>query len=210
MLTIAVVALKGGVGKSTCSVHLAVAAQLAGEKVAILDSDPQHSAAAWGRTREDETPVVVEVDPSEVPEALAEARKDGYSVVVIDTSPRIEPVAVSTCRASDFVLSPCRPSAFDLDAVAQTVEIIAAAGKTASSALVLNGCPTRAPEVGEARIVLGRSEIALAPVELGLRRSYARAVQTGRSVQEFDPRGSAATEIADLWTYVRKRTKRRP
>jgi chromosome partitioning protein len=84
MLTIAIVALKGGSGKTTCSVHLAVAAQLTGERVALLDTDPQHSAAAWGRTREDDAPIIVELDSSEVPEALDEARKDGYSVVVIN------------------------------------------------------------------------------------------------------------------------------
>jgi hypothetical protein len=76
MLTLAVVSQKGGAGKTTLTVHLAVAAMRAGEKVAILDTDPQHSASAWARTREDEEPLVVEVDPGEVPEALAAAKRD--------------------------------------------------------------------------------------------------------------------------------------
>lgn len=210
MLTLAVVSQKGGAGKTTLAVHLAVAAMRAGEKVAILDTDPQHSARAWARTRDDEEPLVVEVDPGEVPDALTEAKKDGYSLVLIDTSPRAEPIAAATCRASDFVLAPCRPSAFDLATVEQTVAIITAAGKASASAVVLNGCPSRAPEVAEARSLCEGLAVPLAPVELGLRRSYARAVQSGRAVQEFEPSGTAAAEIAALWAYVQKHMKRSP
>src|SRR5579859_7372845 len=147
----------------------------AGENVAIIDTDPQHSASAWARTRKAEEPIVVDVDPGEVPDALAEARRDGYSLVLIDTSPRAEPIAAATCRASDFVLAPVRPGAFDLATVEQTVSIITAAGKASALAIVLNGCPARAPEVAEARILCEGLAAPLAPVELGLRRSYARA-----------------------------------
>jgi chromosome partitioning protein len=204
MRTLAVMASKGGVGKSTITVHLAVAAQKAGERVAILDTDPQHSALTWGRTREDREPVVVEVAPDEVPDALDEAKIDGYTLILIDNAPRAEPQAAATCRVSDFILVPVRPSAFDLDTVKQTIAIITAAGKASSSALLLNQCPARAAELPEARIVLGRFATPLAPVELGLRRSYSRAVESGSSVQETDPKGPASTEIAALWTYVNR------
>jgi chromosome partitioning protein len=209
MLTLAVVSQKGGAGKTTLTVHLAVAAMRAGEKVAILDTDPQHSASAWARTREDEEPLVVEVDPGEVPDALATAKQDGYTLIVLDTSPRAEPIAAATCRASDFVLAPCRPSAFDLATVEQTVSIITAAGKASASAIVLNGCPARAPEVAEARSLCEGLAMPLATVELGLRRAFARAVQSGRAVQEFEPSGTAAAEIAALWAYVHEHMKRR-
>jgi chromosome partitioning protein len=209
VLTIAVISTKGGCGKSSISAHLAVAALRAGEKVAILDTDPQGSASAWGEARQAEQPRVLAVDPGEVAAAVGAAKQDGYTLVVIDSAPRAEASAASTCRAADFVLVPCRPSAFDLATVKQTVAIVAAAERMAFSALVLNGCRARSPEVEQARAFLGKFDTALAPVEMGDRTAFARAVQTGRSVQEIDPHGAAAEEIAALWTYVCKRMKRR-
>jgi cellulose biosynthesis protein BcsQ len=103
-----------------------------------------------------------------------------------------------------------RPSAFDLATVSQAVSIVAAADRISTSALVLNGYRARSPEVEQARKFLGRLAPHLAPVELGLRTAYTRAVHTGCSVQEIDPHSSAAEEIASLWTYIRKRMKRRP
>jgi chromosome partitioning protein len=209
VLTIATISTKGGAGKTTLTAHLAVAAMRAGEKVAVLDTDPQGSASAWGEARQAEQPRVLAVDPGEVAAAVGAAKQDGYTLVVIDSAPRAEASAALTCRAADFVLVPCRPSAFDLATVKQTIAIVAAADRVASSALVLNGCRARSPEVEQARSFLERFEAHLSPVELGVRTAYARAVQTGRSVQEIEPHGAAAEEIVALWTYVCERMKRR-
>jgi chromosome partitioning protein len=103
--------------------------------------------------------------------------------------------------AADFRLIPCRPSAFDLAAMASSVQLAKAAGKPA--ALVLNACPARAPEVAETREVLESYHLPLAPVVIGDRRAFARAVATGRAVTEFDPEGKAAEEITKLWKWIR-------
>lgn len=203
MKSIAVVSQKGGAGKTTIVVHLAVAAQLAGHRVAIVDTDPQRSAATWAETREAADPTVVAIDASQLTKALAEARADGFDVVFVDSEPRAAPIAAATVRAVDFALVPMRPSAFDLATAETTQRIVIAAGKP--GATILNACPTRAPEVAEAREILGRLGLPLLEVELGDRRAYGRAVQTGRSVQEFDPRGAAADEIARTWKAIERR-----
>jgi chromosome partitioning protein len=203
MRSIAIMSQKGGAGKTTACVHLAVAAQLAGHRVAIIDTDPQRSAAAWAETRGEHDPTVVAIDASQLVEALAEAQSDGYDIVFVDSEPRAAPIAAATARAVDFAVVPVRPSAFDLATADQTQRIVIAARKP--GAIMLNACPTRAPEVAEAREILGRLDLPLLEVELTDRRAYGRAVQTGRSVQEFDPKGAAALEIARAWAAIERR-----
>lgn len=58
MHIITLAAQKGGVGKTTLAVNLAVAAQAAGIKTALFDLDPQESATAWSERREAELPHV--------------------------------------------------------------------------------------------------------------------------------------------------------
>jgi chromosome partitioning protein len=202
MRTIAIAAQKGGAGKTTVTVHLAVAAMLAGERVAIIDTDPQRTALAWAQTRAADEPMVVAT--TRLDDAKREAASDGFTVLLVDTAPVAAATTAAYLRLADFVIVPLRPAAFDLTTLDQTLSLVRAAGTP--GAIVLNACPARAPEIAEARTLCAEVDLPLAPVELGDRRAYARAVQTGRAVQEFDPRGAAAEEIQRLWSYVSMRT----
>jgi chromosome partitioning protein len=203
MRSIAIVSQKGGSGKSTLSVHLAVAALRAGQKVAIIDTDPQGSAAAWGGTREAEDPPVVAIAAGELTSALAEARSEAFDVVIIDTAPRASASLANIVQAADFALIPIRPSAFDVATAEQTQRIAIAAGTP--FAFVLNECPARAPEIAESRTVLAQLGPVL-DVTIGERRIYGRALQTGLAVQEFDPTSDAAREISLAWSEIERRS----
>jgi len=113
------------------------------------------------------------------------------------------PVSLLQCpSAADFLLIPCRPSAFDIAAIAASVQVAKAADKP--TAFILNACPTRAPEIEETREVLTNYGLPVAPVCLGDRRAFARAIATGRAVTEFEAQGKAAEEITKLWRWIRK------
>jgi chromosome partitioning protein len=204
MITIAVVSQKGGSGKSTLSVHLAVAALHAGHKVAILDTDPQGSAAAWGEARKADDPPVVALAAGDLAGALDEARAEGYDVVLIDTQPRASASLANIIAAADWALIPVRPSVFDITTADQTQRIATAAGTP--FAFILNECPARAPEIAEAREFLAQLGDVL-DVAIGERRIYGRALQTGLSVQEFDPNSDAAREIASAWSEIQRRSE---
>ncbi len=87
MKVIAILSEKGGAGKTTLSVHLAVAAQRAGFDTAIIDLDPQGSAADWG-DRRGQAPEAVAIPPIRLEKLLADLRKNGADLVVIDTGDR--------------------------------------------------------------------------------------------------------------------------
>jgi len=202
MRTVAVMSQKGGAGKTTIAVHLAVAACKAGQKVVVLDADPQQSACVWAKARDSDEPVVAPVAATKLKAALEKAKESGFDLVIIDTAPNAGPDAVDVAKLADLVLIPVRPSVFDLSAAKRTIEIVKMAG--VDSLLVLSACPHRAPEILMAREALGMSGLPVAEVAIGDRRPFARAVQTGRAVIEFEPDGKASEEINALLKEILK------
>ena len=129
MRTVAVVGMKGGTGKTTLALHLAVATVQQGLNVAVLDLDPQQSAAKWGDRRAAPEPVVLAVAPSRLPLELERVVGAGADVAYLDTPPRAgsDNAAQAAARVADLVLLPCRPAILDLEAIAASVESIRSA-----------------------------------------------------------------------------------
>lgn len=194
---------KGGSGKTTLAVHVAVAAQEDGERVVIIDTDPQRSAKTWAEARASENPPVAATSATMLDNVMAAARHDAMTLCIIDSAPHAAPDAAKISRTADLVAIPCRPTAFDLAAAGNAAEIVRAAG--ARAVFVLSACPFRAPEIAEAREVLATHGLAISPVEITDRRAFARAVATGRAVTEFEGEGKAAEEIRALWHWLKEK-----
>ena len=207
MNVIAFLSQKGGSGKTTLSVHTAVAAEATGERVCVIDADPQESATAWASAREAGTPIVATAQAGELDAALRAAEGEGMTLAVVDAPPHAAPAAGQIARRSELVLIPVRPSAFDLAAVPAAVEIVTAA--KVLGAFVLSACPFRAPEIGETRAALEAYGLPIVPGEITDRRAFARAVTTGSAVTEFEAEGRAAEEIRALWAWIKDTLERK-
>lgn len=201
MKTLAFLSQKGGSGKTTLSVHTAVAAAEEGERVAVIDTDPQKSATSWAGVRDQDTPVVATAAVSELDGVMNAARHDAMTLIIIDAAPHAAPAASRVAQVADLVVIPVRPTALDLAAVGNAVDIVKAA--KAKSVFVLSACPFRSPEIAEARTVLGEYGLPVSPVEIIDRRAFARAISTGRAVTEFEGEGKAAFEIRSLWQWLK-------
>jgi chromosome partitioning protein len=200
MKVISLCAQKGGVGKTTLAGHLAVQAEAMGAgPVALVDTDPQGSLAHWWNEREAELPLFAAVSIADLPERIAEMRKAGVRLVIIDTPPAITESIRAVIQASDLVLIPTRPSPHDLRAVAATVDLVEGAGKP--MVFIVNGAAHRARIAGEAAVVLSQHG-TVAPVQVHQRTDFAASMIDGRTVQELDPKSASANEIAALWKYV--------
>ena len=200
MLTIALVSQKGGAGKTSLALNLAVAAEFAGRAALIVDLDPQASAAGWADSRKAETPVVVSAQAARLAQVLATAREHGASLCIIDTAPHAESPALAAARAADLVLVPCRASILDLLAVTASQTIAQLAGTPASA--VLCGVPARGPLAYEAQRALEANGLSVAPVRIGHRAAFVHAATAGQGVQEYEPKGKAAYEIAHLYEWT--------
>ena len=110
MRTIALLSRKGGSGKTTLSIALAVQAALEGETCAALDLDPQASMMSWSDLREEESPAVIATPAARLDKVLTGAEKQGVSLAVLDTMPHAESSILKAARLADFALVPVRPS----------------------------------------------------------------------------------------------------
>jgi chromosome partitioning protein len=203
--TLAVLSQKGGAGKTTLAVHLAVMAQAEGQRVLIVDADPQRSASGWWQSREAGSPELVEAPPGQARAILQAARAAGHTLALVDTAPHSERSAGEVAGLAELAIIPCRPGILDLRAIGSTADIVRAARTPA--AIVLNACPPgrggEARLAVEARSALQAYGVPLAPVSVTQRAALAHALIDGRAVQEFEPDGRAAAEIRALWEWIR-------
>jgi len=201
MRTVAILSQKGGTGKTTISVHLAVAAQQAGKAAVVIDLDPQASSAGWKDSRTGEEPVVVSAPATRLPQALQAARSGGADLAIIDTAPHSGDVALAAAEAADLVLIPCRPGILDLRAIGTTARAVKLAGKPAF--VVLNTVPPRAIHMlADARAAVAVHGLDVAPIALQQRAAYAHSLTTGQTAQEYERGGKAAEEIGSLYSWL--------
>jgi chromosome partitioning protein len=210
MMSVALLARKGGTGKTTCAIHMGVLAQAAGLKVAFFDLDPQRSLTAWWRSREADTPVLVESDARRLGDMLTVAAAEGYDLAVVDTPPAVTFDTAQVAAAVDLVLIPLRPSILDIYAVESTAAVVKAA--KADALLILNACHPpqgvgEAPTTMEARKAMEGMALPVAKASLSQRMDYTRALNDGAAVNEFAPGSKAAIEMERLWREVYRRLR---
>jgi chromosome partitioning protein len=200
MKTIAILSQKGGAGKTTLALHLAVAAVQAGLNTLVVDLDPQASAAKWGDRRPAELPVVVSSHASRLAAVLDNARANDGQLAILDTAPHSDSIALQAARAADLILVPCRPAILDLEAIASTLDLVRTVGKPALA--VLNAIAPVGNEADEAAEAIAGLGAEVCPVRLVSRVAFSRALITGLTAQEFEPGGKAAQEIQSLHTFI--------
>ena len=209
MKVIALVTQKGGTGKSSLAVSLAVATQELGLKAYILDLDPQGTAQNWFERREAATPEVAAIDAARVPAALDALRRQGCDLVLIDTPGVDAPGTTAAMQVADLCLIPARPSIADIEATRPTVRSLMKLNR--EYAFVLNQCPPgRTIRTNDAFRALKISG-TVASTTLALRTDHVDAMVLGQGVTERDPNSKAAREIRELlkWTLDRLNIERK-
>lgn len=202
--TLAVVALKGGSGKTTVATHLALAAYRRGLDTLMVDLDPQFSARDILGAREEPGPPCVASSGRNVVAAQFAALAERKDLLIIDTAAGAVEAVSEAVVVADFVLLVARPTLIDLSGLARTLMLVRRLGK--ASAVVVNQAPVaretiEAPLVKRAMKGLDYMKVDVAPAILRSRAIYQVALERGRSVEESSDR-AAAKEVAALWDYV--------
>ena len=205
MRTICLLAQKGGTGKTTLCLHLAVLASELGRDAAIIDIDPQASASAWKRRRQSGMPEVFRHNARDLSAVLTRQAQNDRDLVLLDTAPHSSQDAATAVELADLVLIVSRPAILDLEAIGESVKIVKK--QATQSAIVLNACPPpgRGGEtaiVREAREALDVYGLPVSPPSVAQRAAFSHALIDGRAVTEFETTGKAATEIRNLYDWI--------
>jgi len=207
MKTIAVLSRKGGAGKTTVSLSLALAARQAGFKVVVADIDPLHSSGEVLRGHPEASSLLVETTAQKL-RLLHDACHQKYcDLLIIDTPPAPEADVVLAIDVADLCLAVARPTTLDVAAVQQTISLLRS--RNTRALVVLNQCPV-AREGAESEFVERAVEalrfggIPMAETKLRYRAAYQHAFAHNQSVTEWDPSSEAAADIHQLLAEARE------
>ncbi len=203
---VAIANSKGGVGKSTLATNLAVEGALGGLSVLLVDTDPQASSAVFAATRDENRPAFRLIQMSQ-PILHREIPKlsEPYDLVILDTGARENKTFRSALAAADSVLVPITPSAYDIWASEDVFTLVDEIGTTRNleTRVVLNQVIPRTRVAREALEALEELTdefgAELMNTRIHSRVAWKMAIGKGLSVTEFEPGGSAASELRALW-----------
>ena len=195
---------KGGAGKTTLAINLAVQSKLQGNNSLIIDIDPQASATMWADVRGvNNEPLVTSSFAARLNNVINVACENNIKEIFIDTPPHAQRDAQIASEISDIIIIPCRPNLFDLQAIEDTIGLAKIAKKP--FILVFNAIHHTSPLANDAKEAIQSkygNDIDICPQMIVQRLSYVHASTMGQGVQEYEAKGKAAKEIQNVYSYV--------
>jgi chromosome partitioning protein len=209
----AVINQKGGAGKTTLAVHLALHLADTGRRVAFVDNDPQQSATRWVSAAEPG----MTLDSLTTADALVERLQTlsaTHDDVVCDGSPRLNDQTHVLMYFADRILIPVLPSALDVQATIETKQAIdrvalakADDGLAGPDVLIaLNKVRAMGEQAKLVRKVLRDMGLPIARQAVGLRDAFSKAVVDDTVVSRVAGKNKgnaqAAADLARLFEQV--------
>ena len=201
MPIVAVIAEKGGSGKTTVAANLAAELAARGARALLVDADGQGSALTWagiGAEAGHPGPRVLALGDNlraVLPDLAAE-----HDWTIVDCPGRASKRAAAALMVADVAILPCFPSPPDVWALATTTELVGQAS-TLRPELRAAILVTRADRTGigaSAREALATLGLPVLAATLGDRAAYREALADGRGVTTYAPSSLAAREVRAL------------
>jgi chromosome partitioning protein len=198
--------IKGGVGKTTLAVNLAIARSLAGRDVLLIDADSQRSALDFTNLRTSELGApgytAVALDGADM-RAQVRQLAPKYDDMIIDAGGRDSSSLRASLLVADVILIPIQPRSLDLWAIEQTAELVKDARITnpdLTALVVINAADSQGLDNDQAGAYVREEakDLTLLSTTIGRRKAFANAIAQGRSVLEQSARDKDPKAMAEL------------
>ena len=192
---------KGGSGKTTLAVHLALAfIRYHNLKVAVIDTDPQGSLGKWYmiRTEKKVSNENLTFKTASLWGAQYESKalKKDHDIVIIDTPPKIESDARPSIESAALVLIPIAGSHVDFWATGAIVEIAKKANK--KILMQINRSSQRSKLISKTNDFIKSLNLSATNTIIGNRQIYASSMGEGKTAVEKQKKSNAIEEIKKL------------
>lgn len=203
MMVVGVIGQKGGGGKTTTSLGLAVAAAQDGKTPVVIDLDQQANSAKWRDRRQFDNVAVVGTLQSRIKQTLAAAREHGADFVVIDSPGHNDSAAMETVRAADIVLLPVEAQMFHFETLPAMRDLVRVAGDKPTYLFINKLHPAASAQASALKKILADTyHMAVCPVHWSRLDVYGTAADAGLTPLEQVPEGRAAAEIRSLYNFT--------
>jgi len=196
---------KGGTGKTTLAVHLALGfIKYHKLKVVLIDTDPQGSLGKWFmiRTKKENSNDNLTFKTASLWGAQYESKtlKNDHDIVIIDTPPKIESDARPSIEAADLVLIPMSASHVDFWATGAIVEIAKKANK--KILIQINRSNQRSKLITKTNDFIKSLDLSSTQTIIGNRQIYASSMGEGKTAIEKQKKGVAVEEMKKLCEQI--------
>ena len=196
---------KGGTGKTTLAVHLALAfIKYHNFKVAIIDTDPQGSLGKWFmiRSKNNISDSNLTFKTASLWGAQYESKslKKDHDIIIIDTPPKIESDARPAIEAADLVLIPVSPSHVDFWATEAIIDI---AKKSKRKILIqINRANHRSKLISQTLSYIKNLKVKATDTLIGHRQIFVSSMGLGKTAVERQRSSRAIQEIKDISNQI--------
>jgi chromosome partitioning protein len=207
-----VLSQKGGAGKTTLVLHLAIAATARGRETAVFDLDPQRSADHWSDFRQTKTtkhdPAIVHGVVDNLEDMLKAAEDERTDLVLIDTPPAVDKTMILTAARADMIIVPSRTSVLDRFALKDTLKLLKATNALSKVVVLIVGEAGKS-DAAKALIALAVEHgVTVVAPTLDHRLEYSQSLGAGQGVSEAGRRSKAAQELESIYQWLANHDER--
>jgi chromosome partitioning protein len=212
MPNIAFISPKGGAGKTTAALLLALGLADRGARVALIDSDPNKPLVRWGGLPGRPEAITVHAAPTvqDIRDAAQEARRRSPDWIIVDTEGSVRGAMVFAAIRFDLVVTPLTGSQMDAIEAIKASELVASFGKRAGNNLAHHCLLTRVPAALKPRSIaavvaqLRERDIDILPAALIEKEAFRALFETGGGLDALEAHGVSGVAAArrNIAAYV--------